>query len=70
MARSLAPDARSPQPKVRTRAGGSAAPLDDADRRLLNAMQGRFPIAPRPYAAVAAHAELSEDRNLTTNLLR
>lgn len=61
MARSLAPDSRSPQPKVRTRAGGSAAPLDDADRRLLNAMQGRFPIAPRPYAAVAAHAELSEE---------
>jgi len=50
----------TPQPKVRSRTGGAAVPLDDADRRLLNAMQGRFPIATRPYAAVAAAAGTTE----------
>jgi siroheme decarboxylase len=39
--------------KLRTRAHGAAIPLEDADRRLLNLMQGSFPIAPRPYARVA-----------------
>ncbi len=47
-------------PKVRSRAGGSAVPLDDLDRRLLNLMQGKFPLQARPYAAVAAAAETSE----------
>lgn len=47
-------------PKVRSRAGGSAVPLDDLDRRLLNLMQGTFPLQARPYAAVAAAAETSE----------
>ncbi len=51
-------------PKVRTRRDGAAAPLDDADRRLLNLMQGRFPLDPRPYAAVAREAELPEDEVL------
>ena len=40
-------------PKIRSRAGGAAVPLDDLDRRLLNLMQGRFPLVPRPYAEVA-----------------
>ncbi len=35
-------------------------PLDDADRKLLNVMQGRFPIAPRPYQHVASLAEITE----------
>jgi siroheme decarboxylase len=39
--------------KVRSRKGGSAVPLTDADRALLNVMQGRFGIEPHPYAAVA-----------------
>jgi len=51
-------------PKVRTRRDGAAAPLDDADRRLLNLMQGRFPLEPRPYAAVAREAELGEEEVL------
>ena len=29
----------------------SAVPLDELDKRLLNLMQGSFPLAPRPYAA-------------------
>ena len=47
--------------KVRSRKDGSAVPLDDLDRKLLNLMQGQFPLAPRPYAAVAEKAEVTED---------
>ncbi len=47
-------------PKVRSRKGGSAVPMDDTDRKLLNLMQGRFPITPRPYEAVAKQAEITE----------
>jgi len=52
-------------PKIRSRKGGAAIPLDEFDRRLLNAMQGAFPIEPRPYAAVAAALEVPEERVLT-----
>jgi siroheme decarboxylase len=52
-------------PKIRSRKGGSAVPLDDFDRGLLNTMQGAFPIEPRPYAAVAKALEVPEDRVLT-----
>jgi DNA-binding Lrp family transcriptional regulator len=51
-------------PKIRSRSGGAAVELDDVDRRVLNLMQGSFPIARRPYAAVAAEAGLSEDEVL------
>jgi len=47
-------------PKLRSRKHGAATPLDDLDKRLLNLMQGRFPIAPRPYQAVAAEAGIEE----------
>jgi siroheme decarboxylase len=47
-------------PKLRSRSHGAAIPLDDTDKRLLNLMQGAFPIAPRPYAAVARAAQLTE----------
>jgi DNA-binding Lrp family transcriptional regulator len=40
-------------PKIRSRKEGAAVPLDDVDRRLLNLMQGSFPIARRPYRQVA-----------------
>ncbi|MHB1572131.1 MAG: siroheme decarboxylase subunit alpha, partial [Solirubrobacteraceae bacterium] len=48
-------------PKLRSRAHGAAIELTDADKRLLNLMQGSFPIAPRPYQDVAAKAQISED---------
>jgi DNA-binding Lrp family transcriptional regulator len=48
-------------PKIRSRKDGSAVPLDDVDRRLLNLMQGSFPISSRPYGHVAALAEISEE---------
>jgi DNA-binding Lrp family transcriptional regulator len=52
-------------PKTRSRKGGAAVPLDDFDRRLLNAMQGGFPIVPRPYAVVASGLGVPEERVLT-----
>jgi siroheme decarboxylase len=51
-------------PKLRSRKHGAAIPLDDFDKRLLNAMQGSFPIEPRPYAAVARALEVPEERVL------
>ena len=48
------------QPKVRSRKDGAAVPLDELDRKLLNLMQGRFPIARRPYAEIARLAETPE----------
>jgi len=47
-------------PKVRARRDGAAVPLDELDKRLLNLMQGSFPLAPRPYAHVAGLAEVPE----------
>jgi len=49
-------------PKLRTRKHGAATPLDDLDKRLLNLMQGSFPIAPRPYEAVAKEAGITEQQ--------
>ena len=48
-------------PKLRSRKHGAAIPLDDLDRKLLNLMQGSFPIAARPYAPVAQEAACSEE---------
>jgi siroheme decarboxylase len=50
--------------KVRSRKDGSAVPLDDLDRRLLNLLQGRFPLEPRPFLRVAELAELPESEVL------
>jgi siroheme decarboxylase len=47
-------------PKLRTRKEGAARPLDELDKRLLNLMQGSFPIAERPYASVAEQAGITE----------
>jgi DNA-binding Lrp family transcriptional regulator len=52
------------RPKTRSRKDGAAVPLDELDKRLLNLMQGSFPLAPRPYAAVASAAEVTEDEVL------
>jgi DNA-binding Lrp family transcriptional regulator len=53
-----------PVAKVRSRKDGSAVPLDELDKRLLNLLQGSFPLAPRPYAGVAELAGVSEDEVL------
>jgi DNA-binding Lrp family transcriptional regulator len=47
-------------PKLRSRKHGAAIPLTELDKRLLNLMQGSFPLARRPYQQVAAAAGISE----------
>ena len=47
-------------PKLRSRKHGAAIPLDEWDKRLLNLMQGSFPIARRPYQHVASQLESPE----------
>jgi DNA-binding Lrp family transcriptional regulator len=49
-------------PKLRSRKHGAAIPLDERDKRLLNLMQGSFPIAPRPFQHVASKAEMTEEQ--------
>jgi siroheme decarboxylase len=53
------------QPKVRSRKDGSAIPLDDTDKQLLNLMQGSFDLMARPFAHVAQLAGIPEDEVLT-----
>jgi len=53
-----------PIAKVRSRRDGSAVPLDELDRKLLNLLQGSFSIAMRPYAHVAGLAGVPEDEVL------
>ncbi len=54
-----------PIAKVRSRRDGSAIPLDELDKRLLNLLQGSFPIAERPFEHVAGLAGVPEDEVLT-----
>ena len=56
--------AEAATPKIRSRKDGAAIPLEDADRKLLNLMQGKFPIAPQPYAHVASLAGIPEQEAL------
>ena len=51
--------------KTRSRKHGAAIPLDELDKRLLNLMQGRFPIEPRPYRRIAELAGVAEEQVLT-----
>ena len=50
----------TPTPKIRSRKLGAAIVLDEFDKRLLNQMQGSFPIAERPYAEVATALGVDE----------
>ena len=47
--------------KVRSRRDGSAVPLDETDKKLLNLMQGSFALRPDPFAGVAELAGIPED---------
>jgi siroheme decarboxylase len=48
-------------PKLRSRRGGAAVPLDETDKRLMNLLQSSFPLHPEPFAEVAASAELDTE---------
>ncbi len=50
-----------PLAKVRSRKDGAAIPLDELDKKLLNLLQGSFPLEPRPFAHVAGLAGVGED---------
>jgi len=62
---------KEPRPKVRSRKGGAAVPLDDADKQLMNLLQSSFPLDPEPFASVARAAEmpLAEVKSRTQRLL-
>jgi DNA-binding Lrp family transcriptional regulator len=49
------------KPKLRSRAGGAAVPLDETDKHLMNLLQSSYPLDPRPFDLVAAGAELDPD---------
>lgn len=40
--------------------------LSEADRRVIDALQGRFPIVERPFASVARALDMSEDELIAT----
>ncbi len=52
-------------PKLRSRKHGAAVPLTDQDRKLLNLMQGSFPLDERPYLRVAEQAGVTEEQVLS-----
>ena len=60
-----APNSKVPQAKTRSRKDGAAIPLDDTDKRLMNLLQSNFPLAPEPYARLAAEHELDLDDLMT-----
>jgi DNA-binding Lrp family transcriptional regulator len=59
------------RPKLRSRKGGAAVPLDETDKRLMNLLQSSYPLEPRPFDAIAAKAELDpgEVKTRTQRLL-
>ena len=48
-------------PKLRSRRGGAAVPLDETDKRLMNLLQSSFPLHPEPFGEVAGAAELDTE---------
>jgi siroheme decarboxylase len=49
------------KPKLRSRAVGSAVPLDETDKRLMNLLQSSYPLEQRPFDLIASEAVLDVD---------
>jgi siroheme decarboxylase len=49
------------RPKLRSREGGAAVPLDDTDKRLMNLLQSSYSLEPEPFDLIASEAELHPD---------
>jgi DNA-binding Lrp family transcriptional regulator len=49
------------KPKLRSREGGAAVPLDDTDKRLMNVLQSRYPLDPQPFDLIASVADIGSD---------
>ena len=49
------------RPKLRSRKGGAAVPLDEDDRRLMNLLQSRFGLEPEPFRPISDEAGLDVD---------
>jgi siroheme decarboxylase len=60
----VASGVKPPVPKLRSRVHGAAVPLDETDKRLLNALQSKFPLDPRPFAGVGAEIGMDESEVL------
>jgi siroheme decarboxylase len=58
-------------PKLRSRKGGAAVPLDETDRHLMNLLQSSYPLEPEPFELVASQAKLdpAEVKSRTQRLL-
>jgi siroheme decarboxylase len=50
---------KAPQSKARSRKGGSAIPLDDTDKRLMNVLQSNFALVPEPFGPIAEQAGIT-----------
>jgi siroheme decarboxylase len=58
-------------PKLRSRKGGAAIPLDETDRRLMNLLQSSFPLHPEPFGQIAGEAglDVADVKSRTQRLL-
>ncbi|HYH62720.1 MAG TPA: AsnC family transcriptional regulator, partial [Solirubrobacterales bacterium] len=52
---------KAPQSKARSRKGGSAIPLDETDKRLMNLLQSNFGLVREPFVPIAAEAGITVD---------